>query len=108
MVRHWLVAAVFIAVMGGAVQAQTAEPAPAAPQESAAPTSGPAPTETPAPVATDTAAQAPVCRSIKVTGSRLGARRVCKSQQQWELEAEAARTTAGERQRRAVNGTSGG
>lgn len=108
MIRSWLVAVAFSTTFGGAALAQAPEAAPAAAPSAEAPAqpAPAAPAGTASPAATD--ANGEVCKRIKVTGSRLGVRRVCKSSAQWEAEAEQARKTANDRQRRSGGGTTGG
>jgi hypothetical protein len=90
-----------LAVMGAFLLSGVAfasDPAPAPPSPPAPPAQSeapPSPPETPAPPATQTTEKDPrdevVCRKEEGTvGSRLGARKVCKTRRQWRDEREAA------------------
>lgn len=115
MLRTWIAAATLFAGLGGAALAQdqgtTAPAETAAPAAPASEPAAPAPAPAPAPATAETKAADPnqrICKNIAMTGSRLGARKVCKTRQEWALAAEAARAQTSNNIRRSGSARSPG
>jgi len=111
MLRTWIVAATLFAGLSGAALAQDqGATAPADAPAATAPAGETTPPEAPRPPTAEIKGDPNqrICKNIAMTGSRLGARKVCKTRHEWALAAEAARTQTNNNIRRSGSARSPG